>query len=135
MYKTLYTVIKTREQYFEYCRKHEELVFQEDDNHEDEIELLELLIDKWDQDHNTMVDLDPVELIKSLMEDHKLKSKDLADILGLSKGTVSKILNYQKGLSKESIRKLSNRFKLRQEAFNRPYTLIHQVSKGMRDAS
>jgi HTH-type transcriptional regulator/antitoxin HigA len=135
MYKTLYTVIKTREQYFEYCRKHEELVFQEDDNHEDEIELLELLIDKWDQDHNTMVDLDPVELIKSLMEDHKLKSKDLADILGLSKGTVSKILNYQKGLSKESIRKLSNRFKLRQEAFNRPYTLIHQVSKSMRDAS
>ena len=135
MQKTPYKVIKTREQYYEYCRIHEKMVFEDDALYEDEIELLELLIDKWDQDHNTMEDLDPVELIKSLMEDHKLKAKDLAELLNLSKGTVSKILNYQKGLSKESIRKLSIHFKMYQEAFNRPYPLVHQVTKGMRDAS
>ena len=130
-----YTVIKTDEQYFEYCRILENIVFQENEQLNDEIELLTLLIEKWDQDHNTFDDLDPVELLKSLMEDHHLKAKDLADFLELSKGTVSKILNYQKGLSKESIRRLSKHFKLYQEAFNRPYPLVHQVSNGMRNAS
>lgn len=133
--KTQYTVIKTKEQYYEYCRIVKEFVFQDNELYEDEIELLELLIEKWDQDHNTLDDLDPVELIKSLMEDHRLKAKDLAELLNLSKGTVSKILNYQKGLSKESIRKLSKHFKLYQEAFNRPYPLLHEASEGIRNAS
>lgn len=135
MMKTQYTVIKTKEQYYEYCRIVKEFVFQDNELYEDEIELLELLIEKWDQDHNTLDDLDPVELIKSLMEDHRLKAKDLAELLNLSKGTVSKILNYQKGLSKESIRKLSKHFKLYQEAFNRPYPLLHEASEGIRNAS
>lgn len=130
-----YTVIKTREQYFKYCRILEDIVFQEDEQLIDEIELLTLLIEKWDHDHNTFNDLDPVELLKSLMEDHHLKAKDLADFLELSKGTVSKILNYQKGFSKGTIRKLSHHFKLAQEAFNRPYPLVNQVPKNLQKAS
>jgi HTH-type transcriptional regulator/antitoxin HigA len=130
-----YTVIKTKEQYFEYCRILEDIVFQENEHLDDEIELLTLLIEKWDQDHNTFDDLDPVELLKSLMEDHYLKAKDLADFLELSKGTVSKILNYQKGFSKETIRKLSLHFKLTQEAFNRPYPLVNQIPKNLQKAS
>ena len=130
-----YTLIKNEKQYYKYCNIHENLVFTDEEKYEDEIELLELLIDKWDQDHNTMEDVDPVELLKFLMEDHNLKSKDLAVILGLSKGTVSKILNYQKGLSKASIRKLSQHFKLYQETFNRPYPLVGQLSKDLKSAS
>jgi HTH-type transcriptional regulator/antitoxin HigA len=128
MTKLKYTVIKSDEQYFEYCNILEKLVFNGCDSNEDEIELLTLLIEKWDEEHNTMDDLDPIELLKYLMEDHKLKAKDLAELLDLSKGTVSKILNYRKGLSKESIRKLSKHFKLRQDAFNRPYPLVGQAS-------
>jgi HTH-type transcriptional regulator/antitoxin HigA len=135
MEKLKYTVIKSDDQYFIYCKILEELVFQDDDKLEDEIELLELLIHKWDEEHNTFEEIDPIELLKSLMEDHEMKAKDLAIILGLSKGTVSKILNYQKGLSKESIRKLSQRFKLRQEAFNRPYPLVGQMNKDLKSAS
>jgi len=56
-----------------------------------------------------------------------LKPKDLIEILDLSKGTVSKILNYHKGLSKEIIRKLSDYFKVSQEAFNRSYKLINEL--------
>jgi len=33
-------------------------------------------------------------------------------------------LHYKKGMSKEVIRKLAERFAMRQEAFNRPYKLI-----------
>ena len=68
-------------------------------------------------------ELDPVELLKSFMDDPQTDSKDLAELLGISKGLVSNILNYKKGLSKESIRILANRFKVSQEAFNRPYLL------------
>ncbi len=62
------------------------------------------------------------------MEEHNLKPKDLVKILDLSKGTVSRILNYHKGLSKDTIRKISDHFKLSQEAFNRTYKLINEVS-------
>ena len=44
------------------------------------------------------------------MESNNIKAKELGEILNLSKGTISKILNYQKGLSKETIRKLSDYF-------------------------
>ena len=130
-----YKLIKSEEQYYEYCRILKRLVIDEHEENEDEIEILELLIEKWDQDHNTISRVDPVELLKFLMEDHKLKAKDLAEIIGLSKGTVSKILNYQKGFSKASIRKLSQHFKLYQEAFNRPYPLVGQLPKDLKSAS
>lgn len=120
----IYKVIKTEEQYDEYCDKLESLLKDENsDRVQDEIDLLTLLIETWDHEHNTFDDLDPIELLKTLMDDNGLKAKDLVEITGLTKGMVSKILNYQKGLSKESIRKLSAYFKVSQEAFNRAYPL------------
>jgi HTH-type transcriptional regulator/antitoxin HigA len=132
-----YTLIKSEKQYYEYCRIHEELVHENEIKYEQELELLELLIDKWDQDHSILQEkeLDPIELLKIFMEDHELKAKDLAGILGLTKGTVSKMLNYQKGLSKASIRILADRFKVRQEAFNRPYPLVGKGRKELQKAS
>ncbi len=89
----------------------------------------------WDDEHEVFKDQDPIELLKSFMLDHELRASDLVKILNLSKGTISKILNYQKGLSKETIRKLSSHFLVRQEAFNRPYKLRNAVNKKFRDAS
>lgn len=130
-----YTVIKNVEQYYKYCNILEKLILDDNNQSKDEIELLTLLIEKWDQEQNTLKDSDPIELLKALMEGHHLKAKDLVDILNLSKGTISKILNYQKGLSKDTIRKLSDYFKISQEAFNRPYKLVHEVNKHFRNAS
>jgi HTH-type transcriptional regulator/antitoxin HigA len=130
-----YSVIKSEEQYYKYIQILKKLVIQECEEKEDEIELLELLIDRWEDQHITYEDLDPVQLLKFLLEENNLKSKDLANLLGLSKGTVSKILNYQKGFSKESIRKLAKHFRMRQEAFNRPYPLVDQLSKDWKSAS
>ncbi|MEQ8554194.1 MAG: transcriptional regulator [Cyclobacteriaceae bacterium] len=120
-----YTVIKTEKQYDNYCNKLRELIIQNNKENnpviEDQIDLLTLLIETWDEQHNTLGDLDPIQLLKSLMKDYKLKSNDLAKILGTSKSLVSSMLHYRRGLSKENIRKLSEHFKLSQEAFNRPY--------------
>lgn len=120
-----YTVIKNKRQYNRYCRKVEELLDTGSKARaiEDEIELLTLLIETWDEAHSTLKDVDPIRLLQSFMEDHGLKAKDMVELLGVSKGYVSDILNYKKGLSKEVIRKLSKHFKVQQEAFNRPYKL------------
>lgn len=135
MEKLKYTVIKNQKQYSEYCNILEKLISKDYDRFSDEIELLTILIEKWDSEHNSFEDADPIELLKSLMESNNLKAKDLVNILGLSKGTISKILNYQKGLSKETIRKLSNHFNISQEAFNRPYKLVNKINKRFRNAS
>jgi len=129
-----YTLIKNQEQYNLYCDILEELVCLDHQELLDEIELLTVLIEKWDAEHNSLIDLNPIELLKSLMAENNLKSKDLVEILGLSKGTISKILNYNKGLSKETIRRLADYFNLSQEAFNRPYGLINEVNWHFRDA-
>ena len=69
------------------------------------------------------------------MNDHNLKAKDLVDLLKVSKGYISDILNYKKGLSKDVIRKLAKRFKVSQEAFNRPYKLSVPENSHFRNAS
>ncbi len=119
-----YMIIKSEEQYQSYCDILENLVKEKNEKLEDEIELLTLLIEKWEKDHMYIKNLDPVELVKALMIENNLKAIHLAEILGLSKGTVSKILNYHKGLSKETIRKLSVHFRVSQEALNKPYRLL-----------
>ena len=133
--KLKYKIIKTRRQYNAYCKVLAELIFSDRKANKDEIELLSLLIEKYDDEHYKLPEIDPIELLKSLMADHKLKAKDLAQILGLTKGTISKMLNYQKGLSKETIRKLSERFRLSQEAFNRPYKLKDPINKKYKHAA
>jgi HTH-type transcriptional regulator / antitoxin HigA len=120
-----FKVIKSKRQYKEYANILEELVsadFQSKDM-KDEIELLTLLIEKWDAENNTFDDVDPITLLRALMEQRNLKAKDLVELLGVSKGLVSDILNYKKGLSKENIRVLAEYFKVSQEALNRPVKL------------
>jgi len=129
-----YKIIKTEDQYKEYCSMLEDLLGKDSSNR-DEIELLTFLIEKWDQEHNTFEDMDPVELLHTLMKEHKLKSKDLVTILNVSKGLVSDILHYKKGLSKEIIRALSAYFKISQEAFNRPYKLTLPINAQLRNTS
>ena len=126
-----YTIIKTKTQYKEYskilmelgCKKHSK-------QNEDEIELLELLIEKWEKDNLKNEDSNPIELLKFLMDNHNMSRNDLIDILEITKGTLSKILSYKKGLSKKVIRKLSETFKVSQEAFNRSYPLKVEENKG-----
>lgn len=120
-----YTVIKNDDQYDHYCDLLESLTDLSSINShtQDEIELLTVLIEKYDEEHSPANRMDPITLLKSFMEDHKLTATALAVFLEVSKGYMSDILNYKKGLSKEVIRKLAERFKVRQDAFNRPYKL------------
>ena len=121
-----FKVIKSLKQYKDYCNALEELVMarKKTRNHQDAIDLLTLLIEKWDEDHNSFAEVNPVEALEFLMKENGLKSVDLANELGVSKGLISDILNYRRGFSKELTRKLANRFKVAQELFNRPYIRV-----------
>lgn len=129
-----YTIIKTSRQYKLYCDSLEALL-EEGRSAKDileEIELLTLLIGKWDDEHSSLSEADPVGLLQMLMQEHHMRAKDLAELLGVSKGLVSDILHYKKGLSKEIIRMLSSHFKVSQEAFNRDYILKNSLNSNLR---
>lgn len=121
-----YKIITSVKQYDSYCKMLEELVFSIPKTKaiKEEIALVTLLIKNYDEVHSNFEHLDPIRLLHSLMEDHNMKAKELVLLLDISKGYVSDILHYKKGLSKDVIRKLSKYFKLSQEAFNRPYKLV-----------
>lgn len=122
-------IIKSKEQHREYTDRLQKLWENPADANEDERELLELLIETWERENLRNDESDPVELIKFLMDNHQLDRNRMMEILGINKATLSKILNYRKGLSKEVIRKLSAHFKISQEAFNKPYPLLVETPK------
>ena len=74
-----YTIIKDKEQYEKYCNVLEDLIVH--DKNKEEIDMLTLLIEKWDNEHNTFIDSDPIQVLKTLMDEHNLKAKDLVEIL------------------------------------------------------
>ncbi|WP_325576115.1 transcriptional regulator [Dinghuibacter sp.] len=132
-----FKVIKSSKQYKDYCNMLENLVMMEKKSklQQDTIELLTVLIEKWDQKHNTFSDADPVELLVYLIKTNNLKAVDLAKQLDVSKSLISDILHYRRGLSRDIIRKLATRFKVSQELFNKPYKLISPVNSHLKDAS
>lgn len=132
-----YKVIKSKKQYTDYCNALEGLLDggAKTKTAKDEVELLTLLITEWDRNNNTFDELDPVALIKELMQAHGMNAAALTQVLGVSKGLVSDILNYKKGLSKEVIRDIASHFKISQEALNRPYKLKVVASSHLKNAS
>ncbi len=130
-----YKIIKSVSQYEAYCNELHEWVKNPLTRDSDEVELLTLLVEKWDSENIKIPVANPIETIKALMTEHQLNATDLGNILNLSKGTISKMLNYNKGLSKETIRILATHFKLSQEIFNQPYKLENAINRNIKNAA
>ncbi|MDD2822275.1 MAG: helix-turn-helix domain-containing protein [Flavobacterium sp.] len=71
----------------------------------DELEVLGILIDQYENEHFPIGLPDPIEAIKFRMEQMGYNQNDLANIVGL-KSRASEILNRRRKLSLEMIRKL-----------------------------
>lgn len=72
----------------------------------DELEILSILIDKYENENFPIGMPDPIEAIKFRMEQMGMKQKDLAEVVGF-KSRVSEILNKKRKLTLEMIRKLN----------------------------
>lgn len=119
-----YKKITSLSEYTDYCNQHENLVAEDYDKHIDEIELIEILIDEYDsREVDFKKEMNPVELLRSILEEEHISKATLAKELGTSRQLISDILRYRRNISKDMVTKLSARFKLRPEAFSRPYLL------------
>ena len=65
------------------------------------LELLTLLIEKWDEENNSFDDVDPITLLHWLMEERILKAKDLVEIFGVSKASFQIISIIKKDFQKK----------------------------------
>jgi len=71
----------------------------------DELEVLSILIDKYEQEHYPVGYPDPIEAIKFRMEQMGYSQSDLAKVVGL-KSRASEILSKKRKLTLEMIRQL-----------------------------
>ena len=101
--------IKTEKDYNQALKRLEEIFDAKaasDDG--DELEVLGILIDQYENDHFPIGLPDPIEAIKFRMEQMGYNQNDLAKIVGL-KSRASEILNRKRKLSLEMIRQLHER--------------------------
>ena len=77
----------------------------------DELELLSLLIEKYEQEKYPIDMPDPIEAIKFRMEQMGYTQNDLAKIIGL-KSRASEILNRKRPLTLEMIRNLHEKMNI-----------------------
>jgi HTH-type transcriptional regulator / antitoxin HigA len=80
------------------------------------IELLTLLVERYEQEHYSIPAADPVSVVRLLIEQQNLKQRDLIPQFG-SESAVSMFLAGQRNLTVEQVRKLSARFKLPTDVF------------------
>jgi HTH-type transcriptional regulator/antitoxin HigA len=82
----------------------------------DAIELLTLLIEKYEAEHHPVPRADPITVLRFLMDQHLLRQKDLAEIFG-GEGNVSQVLAGKRELNKDHIAKLSAWFNVSPAVF------------------
>jgi HTH-type transcriptional regulator/antitoxin HigA len=86
------------------------------------IELLTLLVERYEQAHYPIPAADPVSVVRFLIEQQHLTQRDLIPQFG-SESAVSMFLAGQRKLTLDQVRRLSARFKLPADVF---------ISKGPR---
>ena len=86
----------------------------------DELEILGMLIEKYEKEHYPMDLPDPIEAIKFRMEQMGYTQNDLAEMIGL-KSRASEILNRKRKLSLEMIRTLTQKLHIPSEVLIQAY--------------
>ena len=99
-------IIKTKKQYTQAFNRLEEIFDSNKNTSEgDELELLSLLIEHYENKHFAIENPDPIEAIKFKLKQLGLKQQDLANALGL-KSRASEVLNRKRKLNLDHIRKI-----------------------------
>lgn len=102
-------IIKTEEEYSQAIERLDQIFDAIEGTPEaDELELLAMLIDKYEEEKYPIPMPQSLVAIKFRMEQLGMKNKDLASIIGY-KSRVSEILNNKRKLSLDMIRKISSK--------------------------
>jgi HTH-type transcriptional regulator / antitoxin HigA len=102
----LIKILKTEEEYQAALKRVDEIFFALPGTPEgEELELLHLIIQKYEDEKYPLPSVDPIEAIEFVMDQKDMKPKDLVGIIG-DKTLVSKVLNRKRKLTIEMIRNL-----------------------------
>jgi len=133
-----YKRISSLKQYTEYCNEFEKLILKDLKKDKDEIDLLELLIEDYDNRTIESIgqneDMNPVELLQYLMTENEITKAELARQLEVSRQLITEIVNYKRNISKKMVMKLAERFKMRPLAFSREYQLVKSNKRKIKTA-
>ena len=114
-------LIKTEEDYKQALARLDEIFDALPNTKEgDELEILSILIEKYEEKHYKIEFPDPIEAIKSRMEQMGISQTELSSIVGL-KSRASEILNRKRKLTLEMIRKINDALKIPLEVLVQPY--------------
>lgn len=112
-----WTVLKTEEDYNHAGERLMEIFHADPDSLEyDELSLLILLIQDYDNRNYALPQADVLDIIKEKMQERGLKSKDLEPIIG-SKSYVSSVLSGKRDLTLKMAKRLRDYFNLPAELF------------------
>ena len=68
-----YKIISNDEQYNEYCEIHEKLTYKDYNKYQDELELIELLIDDYEnRTLEPVKEMNPVEMLRYIIEEEEI---------------------------------------------------------------
>lgn len=125
MKRGFYSIIKSREQYDEYCNLLEDIIENEINPNEDEIDLLSLLIQKYneDQTEDHLMKLNPVELLIDLLSENQISQVEISRRMNISPQLLNDILKYRREITKSIAFKLGEEFSIKFYAFLKPYNL------------
>jgi HTH-type transcriptional regulator / antitoxin HigA len=79
-------------------------------------ELLTVLIEDFESKRYELPRAKPVEVVRFLMDQHKLKQKDLVGVFG-ARSIVSEVLSGKRKLNRDHIARLSERFHVSADVF------------------
>ena len=115
-------ILKTETEYEDALKRVETIMDQDSPSNEDldEMELLVLLIEKYEEEHYPISSPDPVEYLKFIMDKDGLTKKDMVKYIG-SPSKVSEVLSYKVKLSLNMIHNLNEGLGIPLEILSRPY--------------
>jgi HTH-type transcriptional regulator/antitoxin HigA len=110
--------ITSERQHEEYLLVLDKLASKENPTAEEEkyAQVLMTLIEAYEEEHDSIPVVSPVEVLRALMDANNLRQKDLAPIFG-SESIVSEVLHKKGEINRTHIEKLSKRFRVSPAVF------------------
>ncbi|MEZ4968871.1 MAG: helix-turn-helix domain-containing protein [Flavobacteriaceae bacterium] len=117
------SIIKNEKQYKAYLDRMNEIFHADEGIPEgEELDLLALVLEKYEDEHYPIEAPDPIEAIRFMMDQMGLDDNDLGKILN-SRSRASEILNKKRKLSIAHIRKLTEYLKIPADVLIKDYDL------------
>lgn len=114
-----FKIIKTEPEYEKVLARIDEIMDAQLGTPEgEELELLALLVEKYEETNFPLQEADPIDVIEYYIEQRGMKYKDLVGVIG-DKSLVSKIINRERKLNLRMVKSLHDHMKI-------PYALLLQ---------